>query len=438
MNSRKDDRSHVASEAPHSGRAGRSLLWATAALLALLLSGHVLAQANNTPDVLRLGVYSYIVDTLPFDELIAEFEANNPGITVEVTSIPGTEIADTPAVVQKYALEARRNKATYDAILGPTPWIEVAPLADAGAIEPLDDYIPEDVLAAMPDAVRDGNTYQGQLYTVPFWADVVNFIYRTDYLEQATGSSEPPQTWEEVISTSEAIEAEFGEEVAGFGADWTLAHRLFLPLLVTLTDEPFTEEGLFNLEDDAAVETLKWIQRLHPYMPANAQRDLGSSQTFQAGRLAMELYWPAQIGRAVQAGVPADALASTSNPRNEYDSTIFWTTGMVVLSASDNKQEAVDFLVEEILRNPQALDVSFTLRKIVPYEFVEEHVGNLDWYEPLKPHLESGQAIPMNSYFLNIERPIYEDEVQKMILRGQSPEETRDNMLRRINEQVND
>lgn len=409
--------------------------WIVACILALVLAGQASAQ-ENSEDVLKLGVYAYIVDTLPFDDMIASFEESHPGITVEITSIPGTEIADTPQVVQKYALEARRGNATYDAIWGPTPWIEVAPLADAGAIEPLGEYLPQDVLDAMPDAVREGNTYDGQLYTAPFWSDVVNFIYRKDYLEQATGSAEPPATWDEVLETSEAIEAEFGDEVAAFGADWTLAHRLFLPLLVTFTDEPFTEEGLFNLEGDAAIQTLELIQQLHEHMPANAQRDLGSAETFQGDRLAMQLYWPAQVGRAVQAGIPLDVIGSTSNPRNEIDSTIFWTTGMVVLAASNNKQEAVDFLVESMLRNEQALETSFELRKIVPYDFITDYVESPAWYEPLRQHLEAGQAIPMNSYFLNIERPIYEEEVQRMILQGQSPEETRDAMRSRIQEQV--
>ena len=56
------------------------------------------------------------------------------------------------------------------------------------------------------------------------------------------------------------------------------------------------------------------------------------------------------------------------------------------------------------------------------------------WAPPLVDILDVAQPIPGNPFFLTIEQPAFQEEVEKMMLQGQSPEETVANLQTRIEE----
>lgn len=379
---------------------------------------------------LKIGVYPYIPPVFPLDKIAKQYESRNKDVKVTVSTIPGSvDISDVNAVVQKYSLEARKGSASYDLIFGMTPWLEIAPLAKAGGLAKLDNLIPKDVLADMPEPVKRGNMFQGGLYTIPVWADVVGFIYRRDLLKRYLGSDQPPATWDDVLSMTESIAKKLPKGSFPFGGDWAFSHRLFLPMLVTMTDTPYTESGVFNMEDPGALKALTLIKQLHAFMPPNADKDLGSSTTFQAKKLVMESYWQAQRTRAVTAGVPAAQIGTAPNPSAQRSSTVFWTTNFVVQKESPNQQAAVDFVVNAILKDQFALQQSVDKAgKIIPYNQLASGAKLPKFMQPLYDQMKSGEPIPMNTAWFQVEEPKYQDESQKMILSNQSPEQTRQNL----------
>jgi ABC-type glycerol-3-phosphate transport system substrate-binding protein len=388
------------------------------------------SESKRATGQLKVGVYPYIPDVFPIDQVARRFEKKHSGVKVTVSKIPGSvDLSDVNAVVQKFSLEARRNAASYDLIFGMTPWLEIAPLAKAGGLAKLDGMIPQDVVADMPEPVKRGNTYQGSLYTVPMWADVVGFIYRSDTLKRELGSDQPPGTWDDVLAMTQRLSAKLPKGNFAYGGDWAFSHRLFLPMLVTMTDNPYTDSGVFNMQDPGALKALTMIKELQKFMPPNADQDLGSSTTFQAKKLAMESYWQAQRTRAITAGLPESKVGMAANPSAQRNSTVFWTTNFVVQKASPNKDTAVSFVIDGMLKDDFALEQSVKQAgKIIPYNQLASGVQLPQFMQPLYQQMKSGEPIPMNTAWFQIEQPKYQDQSQRMILSGQSPEETQQNL----------
>src|SRR5207248_10231390 len=151
--------------------------------------------------------------------------------------------------------------------------------------------------------------------------------------------AEPPKSWDQVLDYCQKLKAKLPDKAA-YGADWPQSHRLYLPILSTLTSNMYTPEGLWNTEDPAVPEALELMRKLMPYMPASSQEDLGSSKAFQAGGVVMATYWPTQVLRAIQAGQPADDIAMVANPNGKQAGTLFWHADVVIPKFSTNKEEA--------------------------------------------------------------------------------------------------
>jgi hypothetical protein len=175
-------------------------------------------------------------------------------------------------------------------------------------------------------------------------------------------------------------------------------------------------------------------------MPDNSAEALGSSKTFQANGVAMMTYWQAQVLRAIQANVPADDVLMSSFPSGDFENTIFWTGGAIIPKYSSNIPGAITFL-KEILHTQPMIDISFLENyKIVPFKSVVadfEAKGTLpEWAPGLISLLEVAQPIPSNEYYLSFEQPILQEELEKMLLLDQSPEETQANIIARMAEEI--
>lgn len=121
-------------------------------------------------------------------ELVHGFEAEHPGILVEVQQIPWT-------AAHEKLLTAFVGRATPDlAQLGNT-W--VAEFAALRALEPLDGRV---AASATVDpahhfaGIWDTNIIDGVLYGIPWYVDTRVLFYRSDLLA-AAGYPEPPVTW---------------------------------------------------------------------------------------------------------------------------------------------------------------------------------------------------------------------------------------------------
>lgn len=399
------------------------------------------AQPAASGKPLRVALYAQYIQWFPLEQALKDYQATHPDFQYEFLTLPAEEQAYA-ALTQKLQLAAQQKTAPYDVIFGPTPFIEPSFLAKLGLLEPLDSYFPketwDDIYAGVQKEIK--YTGDGKIYTYPFWSDVFGLIYRPSMLKEGTGSDVPPATWDEILKSCEQIKAKMGDKVSCFGGDWKFPHRMFMPILGTFTDQMYTPEGVLNLEGEPTLKTLKLIKELYPYLPANSADALGSSKTFQANGVVEMIYWQAQVLRAIQAKVPADDVKMVGFPKGDRDNTIFWTAGAVIPKYSDNKEAAITF-IKEILTTQKMIDVSYLNNyKIVPFKSVAENYKSQNklpaWAPGLINLLETAQPIPSNEYYLSFEMPVIQEELEKMLISGQSPEDTQANMIARIKEEM--
>lgn len=159
-------------------------------LLALLLSSSALAQKT-------ISVWSGYPEMEPFYEHVAEqFEADNPGVEIEVLTQPLRDyerrlLVTLPAGSAGCVLEASSSFA--------------ARLVQNGLIPPLPEDLQEFVRGeAYNDFFVEYASFDGQVYGVPLFRGQGALFYNTEMFEEA-GLSDPPQTMEEYIDFAQRL-----------------------------------------------------------------------------------------------------------------------------------------------------------------------------------------------------------------------------------------
>jgi len=89
----------------------------------------------------------------------------------------------------------------FDVLYGSDHWL--AKWAAAGWVVPVEDYFPEirDYVTDIAPYSVEAMTYDGKLYGLPYYTDVMYFFYNKNMLEEA-GIASPPTTWDEVTEQS--------------------------------------------------------------------------------------------------------------------------------------------------------------------------------------------------------------------------------------------
>ena len=161
---------------------------------ALLLAGAVLASA--APVTLNFVVWSYNIATI--QDNIAKFEAANPDIKVKLQDYPWTQYHDTMVLRLK-------GKTRTDVMYNGEDWLPE--FAAAGWVAPLEDYFPEVAKykeKTAPYALAD-MTYQGKLYGLSYYADIITFQYNKEILRKNGFSA--PKDWDQVLQQSLKLKA---------------------------------------------------------------------------------------------------------------------------------------------------------------------------------------------------------------------------------------
>lgn len=139
-----------------------------------------------------------------------EFEAANPGVSVEVTVVPQEEL---PTKYQAAIATGTTPDLTFLYSETALSWLSTeafSPVPD-GLIDP-DQFFPATVTAG---------TYDDVWYTVPWYANTYTFLYRADLAEQA--GLEAPATWEEYKPFLHALK----EGGGGFGTGLEVAFNSY-------------------------------------------------------------------------------------------------------------------------------------------------------------------------------------------------------------------
>ena len=217
----------------------------------VLLSGPPGAQAEDV--TLEFVVWNYSLETI--QDNVKKFEELNPGIKVNVTDYTWPDYHDT------MMLRLRGNTQT-DVIYGGQDWLPS--WAAAGWLVPLEDSFPE--VTKYEDRTANyalsDMTYQGKLYGLSYYADIISFLYNKEILDQH--GIAVPATWDDVLAASlklkeagmeKPIVYEYNQELPNF-------YDAFVAQVYGRGGAMFDEnlEPLFNDPQSAAWQQLQWLQ----------------------------------------------------------------------------------------------------------------------------------------------------------------------------------
>ncbi|MFQ5794817.1 MAG: ABC transporter substrate-binding protein [Candidatus Bipolaricaulia bacterium] len=166
-----------------------------AAALAALSSGMpVWAQRIG----LQFVVWSYSIETI--QDNIVRFQQRYPGLTVSLSDFGWTQYR--PTMVSRFM-----GHTATDVLYNGGDWLPEFALA--GWVVPLERYFPQvlDYKDEIAGYALSEMTYNGELYGLPYYADLHTFMYNERILEEH-GFTKPPETWEDVRDYSLKLKAD--------------------------------------------------------------------------------------------------------------------------------------------------------------------------------------------------------------------------------------
>lgn len=207
------------------------------------------------PVHLNFMVWSYGVETI--QDNIKNFEQKNKGVTVAVQDTSWFQYHDTMAT--KFSSGAAPDVA-YSSDHWLREWVA------AGWIVPLDKYASE--LAAYknewaPYALQ-GMTLDNHVYGLPYYADLVIFIYNDKLIKQA-GFDKPPANWEELSTQAKALRdkgiSQYPIDIPMKKDDpWTI--EIFYSMVYSRGGHMFDQSNspVFNKPGSEAEQALQWLR----------------------------------------------------------------------------------------------------------------------------------------------------------------------------------
>jgi len=280
-------------------------------------------------------------------EAVKSFEAANPGIKVEVTTIPYPEY-------QQRLLTAVQGGNAPDVSTVDQIW--VAAFAAAGAIEPLDEMAKNAGVTAetfFPGAWASAN-YDGKLWGIPFNVDVWQFSFYNDDLLKAAGVDPASiATFEGLKAAGEkltdAANGKFGIGLfAHKGEDTVVVMDSFI---FSNGGKVLNDDGSCGLTSDASVGALAYLASLAPYAPAGmANASSGDMrELFLNGSLAIE-FWPALEQPTLQKSKINWDFVNGTAPEGKTPIGTYGGWNLVMYANSPNKEAAwkfIQFLTQE-------------------------------------------------------------------------------------------
>ncbi|HZG76635.1 MAG TPA: extracellular solute-binding protein [Paenibacillus sp.] len=187
---------------------------------------------------------------------IEEFQKLHPEINIELEHVAYDQLHD-----KELASFNASGDAAYDIVDVDEIW--TSEYANAGFILPVTDRYTEEMKSGILPASQQIATYDGELYGVPMFNDLVFFYYNEDMLKQA-GYDAPPATWAEFSEVSKALQAKgvtSGPASAwGFSANEGLV-AYFAEFLGSHGGAFFDGDGNPTFNNEKGVQALEYMKQ---------------------------------------------------------------------------------------------------------------------------------------------------------------------------------
>ncbi|SET61404.1 sugar ABC transporter substrate-binding protein [Paenibacillus sp. NFR01] len=294
-------------------------------------SGNSASGDNKTLKVWFMGT----ADTVqPIADM---YEAENPGVKVEVQAIPWDTAHDK-------LLTAVASKSGPDVVQMGTTW--VPEFAAAGALKDMAPYIekyPSMKAENFFDGAVQTTQYEGKTVGIPFYVETRAMFYRTDLLSDV-GYPEGPKTWDELKDASKKLVAKGG---AGHYALPIEGKDSIFPVIFAWQNGSdiidANRQPQFN--QPAYVDTVNFLKSFYDEGLSPKGTDLDTVAAFKDGKMAMFISGPWMIQTVKDKAPEIDGKWSvTTLPAKETNTSSIGGADLSIFEYAKNPDEAAKFI----------------------------------------------------------------------------------------------
>ncbi len=378
--------------------------------------------ALGSAQAVEIEYWQYVFDSRvqAMDQLIANFEAANPDITVKHTTFPYADY-QTRVVAAKVAGQGP------DVVQLFYGWTDQ--FVNGGLIKPLDPAVfPHEEIEAdffpIVSAMKRGDDYYG----LPTAVRSLALFYNKALLDEA--GVEPPATLDELLSVAEATtKRDGGGNITTAGITMDMAgqdhHWWREDLVRQFGGVPYDDEGNVAYDDEAGAAALKFYTDLQTEHAVGLVGFMDEGQAaFRAGMAAMTIDGTFRLGafanNPFEWGVvelPANAEGVKSNYSSYFANAIGATAEGEELEAAQkflayiSSPEAMEIWLETVGELPARRDVALTEANLA---------------DPIRGPFLKGLEYAQTTQFYDeaAQRQTAIDMVNRVLLEGQSIEDS--------------
>ncbi|MHB8061657.1 MAG: ABC transporter substrate-binding protein, partial [Ruminiclostridium sp.] len=361
------------------------------------------AKSGTSGDKVKLTFYCNAVVKNDTPDIIAEFNKENPNITVEYVELP----ADATKKNQTLSTILQAKDKSMDLFLVDTTWPES--YTASGWLEPMDDVLTEKERSEYMQNPLGACTIDGHLMALPVFMDAGVLLYRKDLLEKY--NYEAPKTWDEMTEQAKNIMSK-EKNVAGFVSSWKQYENL------TCTALEFVKSYGGDIVDDkgnvkiGTKESGQGIQKMYDMIFKDKITEQGingytvpdAAAIFNSGNSAFFRAWPSNYVQANNKEVSSvvgkvGVTSLPAGPDGSYSCLGGWSIGVSPFSA--HKEEAKKFA--KYFSGAKANKIRALAGGNLPviqsvYEDAEVKKA-MPQFEYLKPCADNAAARPKSAYY---------------------------------------
>ena len=287
---------------------------------------------DDSPATGELTVWAMGNEGEVLDELVGQFEEENPDVSVEVTAVPWESAHDRIAT-------AIAGGETPDITMLGTTW--VGEFAATGAFEPTPEGLVDE--SAFFEGSWETAVVDDVAYGVPWYVDTRVLYYRTDLADHA--GVEPPTTWDEYTEFTKALQsagATWGVSLPPGGFD---SWQYVTPLAWQQGGDILNEDGTeFTFDTPEWEEAFTYYKSFFDEGIAEPRRLEGGEieQAFINGEVGAFYSGPFHVSLLLDQGGEefADKFAVTMVPGADSRTSFTGGGNLAVFEDTDNRDAA--------------------------------------------------------------------------------------------------
>lgn len=330
-------------------------------------------------------------------EAVSRFEAENPDIKIEVSTIPYPEY-------QQRLLTAVQGGNAPDIATLDQIW--VAAFAEAGAVADLTQMAAKSGLSrdTFFSGAWDSAEYKGKLWGIPFNVDVWQFSFYNKALLDAAGVD--PQsltTFDGLKVAAEALtdtaKGQFGVGLFGHKGEDTVV--VLDSFIFSNGGKVLNDDGSCGLNSAESVEAMEYLQSLVPFAPQGILNASSGDmrELFLNESLAIE-FWPAIEQPTLKSSDLDWEFVNGTAPEGKTPIGTYGGWNLAVFEQSENQEAAWKF-IEFMIRDDVNGDVVDLVpaNKVAAERFLAENRVGAD---RIMTHLNNASPRPLSARYLEV------------------------------------